>query len=285
MECTGPLLKTGRGHIFLPPKQPTTMKIYEIYWNIYYIIVSKSSGLMSFIAQIKVLGNTATSFMFAYLGVMPPEGKIWFATCVHLCKRLKKQQTLFLQLLFGLLRQIMFLSQCSGKTALKCPNEALSWGYLSLNHYLSAQGRPETPVGTSCSNFLIFSVMIPTSSWKLDPNTPPSPMRRCEDISIYEVSEKKTKDPFQMLEILGNQQHLKGENNLRPSTSPISSTFICLSCSHEFSKPKPKNGIFQIGFPTISRNSAIACSWQKRPAGDQNMFIGPIEGHCSNHIW
>ena len=66
------------------------------------------------------------------------------------------------------------------------------------------------------------------------------PMRRCEDISIYEVSEKKTKDPFQMLEILGNQQHLKGENNLRPSTSPISSTFTCLSCSHEFSKPKPK---------------------------------------------
>lgn len=249
---------------------------------------------MSFIAQIKALGNTATSFMFATT-IEPPPRRVYLPRCHatwrenlirNMCSSLQEveeQQTLFLQLLFGLLRQIMFLSQCSGKTALKCPNEALSWGYLSLNHYLSAQGRPETPVGTSCSNFLIFSVMIPTSSWR--PNTPPSPMRRCEDISIYEVSEKKTKDPFQMLEILGNQQHLKGENNLRPSTSPISSTFTCLSCSHEFSKPKPKNGIFQIGFPTISRNSAIACSWQKRPAGDQNMFIGPIEGHCSNCIW
>lgn len=189
MECSGPLLKTGRGHIVLHPQAANN---HENIRNILkYIIVSKSSGLMSFIAQIKVLGNTATPFMFATT-IKPPPRRVYLPRCHatwrenlirNMCSSLQEveeQQMLFLQLLFGLLRQIMFLSQCSGKTALKCPNEALSWGYSIYPWIIIYQHKgdqrlpwaPAAPISWSFQSW--FQPQV--EGWI--PNTPPSPYEK-----------------------------------------------------------------------------------------------------------
>ncbi len=121
-------------------------------------------------------------------------------------------------------------------------------GYVSMlsncREILSAQGRPETPVGTSCSNFLIFSVMIPTSSWKLDPNTSITYEKMWGYLDIR-VSEKKDKGSLH-----GPVTSSTCKSKLQPwvvqtQTKKVSS--------------------FKISFPTISRNSAMACSWQGPP--------------------